>query len=169
MAGSVQLREALTTYTAYCGRHLTAQQETYVLRRAVGMNPVAAARMAGYRDPQKAVEEMANNPAVEDAIIYMRETQRQTAIAAGAITFTKDDATALYLQAHAKSENATEEIRAVDSLVKLHGLASPEKREVVVTSKEQLAAMSDAELAALAGDEILLDPEDYAEVIDVED
>ena len=94
----------------------------------------------------------------------MREMQRQVAVQAGAIEFTKDDATALYLEAHAKSATAMEEIRAVDSLVKLHGLATPEKVEVTVTNRSQMESMDDEQLMKLAGQEIHLSPDDYVEV-----
>lgn len=149
------------------GVRLTSQQETYVNLRTRGINPLAAARGAGYANPKKAVAELSTNKSVILSIGYFREMARATAIQAGAIEFTKDDATLLYLEAHTKAANATEEIKAVDSLVKLHGLASPEKVELTVTSREQLHTMSDAELMKLTGEEILLKPEDYHEVKDV--
>jgi hypothetical protein len=158
------LKETVNSYSAIGVGKLTAQQETYVQRRAIGMNPSAAARMAGYRNVKKALEELALIPEIEDAICYLREAQRQTAIDAGAIEFTKDNATALYLAAHAKAEDAQTEIRAVDSLVKLHGLAAPEKKEIQVTSREQLKGMSDEQLMSLAGKDIQLDPSQYVEV-----
>lgn len=160
------VRETLEGYASIGQGRLTAQQETYVQRRAVGLNPYASARAAGYRDPVKAVEELSLIPEIDDAIAYLREAQRVTAIQAGAIEFTKDDATLLYLQAHAKAEDAATEIRAVDSLVKLHGLAAPEKKEIKVTSSEQLRTLDDATLMELAGSEIKLDPSQYTEVSD---
>ena len=72
-------------------------------------------------------------------------------MSAGAIEFTKDDATSLYLEAHATSETAAEKIRAVDSLVKLHGLATPEKVEVQITSRSQMDALDDEALLKLTG------------------
>jgi rRNA maturation endonuclease Nob1 len=90
--------------------------------------------------------------------------QRQMAINAGAIDFTKDDATVLYLESHAKAETAAEEIRAVDSLVKLHGLATPERVEVNITRRDQLEEMDDKELLKMTGQDIQLSPADYAEV-----
>ncbi|HDR1870587.1 hypothetical protein ACFGWE_03605 [Pasteurella multocida] len=67
----------------------------------------------------------------------------------------------MYLQAHSHSANATEEIKAVDSMVKLWGLAAPEKKEVQITSKKQLETMSDAELQKHTGMVYDLDPSAY--------
>ena len=143
---------------------LTSQEETYVLHRTRGINPTAAARSAGYTKPAIAVADLSERADVQRAIAYFREMSRQSALAAGAMEFSKDDATALYLEAHAKSACAMEEIRAVDSLVKLHGLATPEKVEVKVTRVDQLESMDDEQLLKLAGKEIELDPSQYTEL-----
>ncbi len=143
---------------------LTSQEEVYVQRRAQGINPLAAARSANYEQPAKAVAMLAQREDVTLALSYAREMQRQIAVGAGSIDFTKDDATMMYLEAHATSETTADKIRATDSLVKLHGLATPEKREIVITGREQLQVMGDDELLALAGQDIFLSPEDYMEV-----
>ena len=143
---------------------LTAQEETYVQRRTQGINPSAAARAAGYRQPARAVAELSLREDITIAISYMREMQRQVAVQAGALEFTKDDATALYLEAHAKSGTAMEEIRAVDSLVKLHGLATPERVEISITNRGQMDNMDDEALLKLSGQDIQLSPSEYMEV-----
>jgi hypothetical protein len=159
--------ESMKGHYSGLGIHqLTSQEENYVLYRTRGLNPLAAARACGYSRPQKAVAELAQRGDVRDAIAYFREMSRQTAIQAGAIEFSKNDATLLYLEAHAKSATATEEIKAVDSLVKLHGLATPDKVEVQITRRDQLEALDDEALMKLAGQTIQLDPADYAEVSD---
>lgn len=140
---------------------ITSQEEQYVLMRARGLNPTAAARAAHYANPVGAVADLAQNPNVCRAIAYFREMSRQSALAAGALEFTKDDATALYLEAHAKSATATEEIKAVDSLVKLHGLATPERVELNITTRSQMESLDDEALLRLAGQEIALSPLDY--------
>jgi len=145
---------------------LTAQEETYVQRRTQGINPSAAARAANYKYPARAVAELAQREDINLAISYMREMQRQVAVQAGALEFTKDDATALYLEAHAKSATAMEEIRAVDSLVKLHGLATPERVEINVTNRGQMETMDDEALLKLAGQDIMLSPDSYMVVSD---
>ncbi len=154
------------SYNALGIGRLSIQEELYVQRRTQGLNPTAAARSANYSNPAKAVAELSEREDINTCISYMREMQRQTAIRAGAIEFTKDDATTLYLEAHATSETSAEKIRAVDSLVKLHGLATPEKVDINITSRSQMEQMDDEDLLKLAGQEIELAPEDYAVVND---
>lgn len=147
-------------------RHLSSQEEAYVMHCARGLNPSAAARSAGYPKPADAVAELSVRHDICKAIAYFREMTRQAALSSGAIDFTKDDATLLYLEAHAKSITATEEIKAVDSLVRLHGLAAPEKKEIKVTSRDELESLDSEELLKLSGSTINLNPEEYSEVED---
>ena len=150
------------------GIRLSSQEEYYVMLRVRGVNPSAAARSAGFKAPAKAVAELAENQGITQAIAYFREMARSQAVAAGAIEFTKDDATALYMEAHAKSATATEEIKAVDSLVKLHGLLAPDKVEVTITRRDQLESLSDEKLLEMSGHDLALDPSQY-EVIEEEE
>lgn len=147
-------------------KHLTSQEETYVLYRIRGINPKAAARSAGYPVPERAVADLGMREDITRAIAYGREMARQSALNAGALEFTRDDATRLYLEAHAKSATALEEIRAIDSLVKLHGLATPEKVEVSITRRDQLQQLDDEKLLEIAGQDITLNPEDYVEIVE---
>lgn len=158
------LQELSGSYAALGIGKLTSQEEVYVQRRTQGLNPKAAARSAGFSAPARAVALMADREDIRLAISYMREMQRQVAVSAGAIEFTKDDATALYLEAHATSETSAEKIRAVDSLVKLHGLATPERVEINITSRAQMDALGDDELMRMAGQDIILDASQYANV-----
>lgn len=148
---------------------LTSQEEHYVLLRTRGLNPLAAARSAGYHQPQQAVAKLAQREDVRDALAYFREMSRQTAIQAGAIEFTRNDATLLYLDAHSHAATATEEIKAVDSLVRLHGLATPEKVEINITARNQLEGLDDEALLRMAGQTIRLTPEEYRVLEDNED
>ena len=168
MIADLSLQTLSGSYASLGIGRLTAQEETYVQRRTQGINPSAAARAAGFRYPARAVAEMAQREDITLAISYMREMQRQVAVQAGALEFTRDDATALYLEAHAKSATAMEEIRAVDSLVKLHGLATPDRVEVNVTNRGQMENMDDEQLLKLAGQDIQLSPDEYVEVGDAE-
>lgn len=160
------LQEISGSYLSMGIERLTSQEEVYVQRRTQGLNPSAAARAAGFRYPARAVAELAEREDITLAISYLRDMQRAVAVSAGAIEFTKDDATALYMEAHATSETAGEKIRAVDSLVKLHGLATPEKVEINITSREQMDSMDDQALMEMAGQDILLSPDEYTEVHD---
>jgi hypothetical protein len=103
------------------------------------------------------------NPQIDVRLVQAREQVRRRSIMAGVkFNMTKDDAALMYMEAHAKADNATEEIKAVDSLVKLYGLAEPEKRDVRVGSLEQLRELDDEALMEQMGEEILLDPSEYA-------
>ncbi len=147
---------------------LTSQEEAYVRYCIQGINPSAAARSAGYSDPVSTLAEFAERDDIQKALAYGREMVRQAALNAGALDFKKDDATRMYLDAHSKAENATEMIRATDSLVKLHGLAEPEKKEIKITSRDQIQELDSAALLELAGSEIQLTPDQYTEVPDDE-
>ena len=142
-------------------RELTSQEEAYVRYCIQGLNPSAAARAAGYSDPITAVATFAEREDICKALAYGREMIRQTALASGAMNFTRDDATMLYLEAHSTAENSSEKIRAVDSLVKLHGLAEPEKKEIKITTRDQMQALDSDKLLEIAGSDLVLSPDDY--------
>lgn len=72
----------------------------------------------------------------------------------------------MYLQAHAHAPDAMTEIKATDSMVKLWGLAAPEKKEIEITNKKQLEMLSDAELQRLTGMTYNLSPADYVVACD---
>lgn len=141
---------------------LTSQEELYVQRRTQGLEPLAAARAANYQQPKKAVAALLEREDINLAISYARELQRQNNILS--YQFDRDDATAMYLEAHATAETSMEKIRAVDSLVKLHGLAAAEKKEITITSRKQMQQMGDDELLKLSGATYTLDAESYVEV-----
>lgn len=147
---------------------LTVQQEQYVMLRIRGLTPEAAAHHAKLPSDVASLYKMhEENPAIDAYLVQMREEVRRQSIRAGVkVNFTRDDAAIMYLEAHAKSANATEEIKAVDSLVKLFGLAEPDKKEVTVTSREQLKELSDDELMQMTGREIQLDPSQYISKVD---
>jgi hypothetical protein len=142
---------------------LTHQQEQYVRLRCRGLTPEAAAHAARLPSDTASIYQMhEENPLLDEYLLQMREEIRKQTVRAGVrVQFTKDDAALLYLEAHAKAKDATEEIKAVDSLVKLYGLAEPEKREVTVNSKADLQELEDKDLMALAGETIMLDPSEY--------
>lgn len=154
-------KDVVAEYAALSVRTLTSQEEVYVGHCIRGMNPTASARAAGYTNVMEVVAGFAERDDIQTALAHGREVSRQLALQAGALEFTRDDATRLYLEAHSTADTAAERIRAVDSLVKLHGLSEPEKKEITVTSKEQLRTMDTEELSRIAGSDILLDPSQY--------
>lgn len=143
---------------------LTHQQDQYVRLRCRGLTPQAAAHAVKLPNDDESLYRMhEENPMIDQLLLQMKDEIRRQSIRAGVqVMFTKDDAAVLYLEAHAKAKDATEEIKAVDSLVKLFGLAEPDKKEIAISSKQQLREMDDDALMQLAGEEILLDPSQYA-------
>ncbi|MGR3808633.1 hypothetical protein [Pasteurella testudinis] len=117
-------------------KSLTVKEERYIQLRLRGIPPTAAARKAGLPHDMASINALHDRkPQLDRAIIYYRERIRERAISDGVdITFTRADAHMMYLQAHSHSANATEEIKATDSLVKLWGLAAPEKKEIEINS-----------------------------------
>lgn len=132
--------------------------------RTRGLTPEAAAHAAKLPCTTDDIYRMhEENPAIDAYLVQMREEVRRQAIRAGIkVQFTKDDAALMYLEAHAKAKDAKEEIMATDSLVKLFGLAEPDKKEVAITNRNQLQELDDEALMQLAGEEILLDPSQYS-------
>lgn len=150
-------------------RRLSAQEERYVQLRVRGLLPLAAARGAGIR-----VKNMSDinalhdaNPHLDEALVAYRMAIREESISRGVeIEFTRNDATLMLMEAHTKAANTMEEVRAIDSLIKLHGIAAPERKEITatVTNISEIQQMSDEQLAALSGRTLLLDPTQYMEV-----
>ena len=142
---------------------LTSQEEQYVLLRCRGLTPEASATAVGLPADTKSLHSMhERKPAIDGALVTMRDKVRRASIMAGVrVNFSRDDAALLYLEAHAKSANATEEIKAVEGLVKLFGLQEPEKKELRIRSRADLLEMDDSELARVSGQDIPLDPSEY--------
>ena len=79
------------------------------------------------------------------------------------VKFTRANAHIMYMDAYQASANATEMKNTVDSLVKLHGLGTPDNATQVNinidATPKQLERMSDEELLKIAGkDAAYLEP-----------
>jgi len=145
-----QTRAELQSHMPYMGLNLgelTVQQEKLVLLIASGMTIAAAGRGAGYRTYDTALE-ASKRPAVMQALNYYREQMRET------VKFTQKNAHIMYMEAYTASATATEMKNTVDSLVKLHGLATPDNATQVninINNTKQLERMTDEELLEIAG------------------
>lgn len=143
-------RSELQSHLPYAGLHaneLSVQEERLVLFHLRGMSKAAAGRAAGYKDVDR-VYDIFKKDKIQKALAYFRNEMREE------VKFDKNTATSMYLEAHRKSANATEEKNVVDSLCKLHGLFMPENATQIninVEKVEQLERLSDAELLKLAG------------------
>lgn len=127
---------------------LTVQQEKLVTLMASGMSIAASGRAAGYASYPTALD-AAKRPAVQKALTYFREQMRET------VQFERQQAHSMYMEAYSSSATATEMKNTVDSLVKLHGLATPETAvQVNINLRQtakQLERLSDEELLEIAG------------------
>ena len=143
-------RVELQSHFPYAGVHLgdlSVQEERLLLFHLRGMTKAAAGRAAGYGDMDH-VYSLFKKPKMQQALTYLRGQLVEE------VKFDKQTATNMYLEAHRKSANATEEKNVVDSLCKLHGLFMPDNATQIninVEKVEQMEKMSDAELLQLAG------------------
>ena len=145
-------RAEMQSHYPYAGlqlNELSTQEERLVHFFLRGMSKAAAGRAAGYRN-QDSVYEVFKRPTIVKAVEYLRSEMREE------VKFDRTTATTMYLEAHRKSANATEEKNVVDSLCKLPGLFAPEQATQVninVDNLERLERMSDSELLKIAGSE----------------
>ena len=127
---------------------LTVQQEKLVMLVLSGMSIAAAGRGAGYSNTN-AVYDAIKRPKVAQALEYFREQMRED------VKFTRANAHIMYMDAYQASATATEMKNTVDSLVKLHGLGTPDNATQVNinidATPKQLERMSDEELLKIAG------------------
>ena len=143
-------RHELQSHFPYAGvklSELSVQEERLILFYIRGMSKAAAGRAAGYRN-QDTVYSVFQKPKIQQAVEYLRNEFREE------VRFDKNTATSMYLEAHRKSANATEEKNVVDSLCKLHGLFAPDQATQVninVDTVQQLEKLPDSELLKLAG------------------
>lgn len=147
--------QSLTPYMGLQLGALTAQQERLVLYMARGMTVAAAGRAAGYTT-QQAAHDASKRPAVQQALNYFREQMIEE------VKFTRLHAHQMYLDAYNAAATSTEMKNTVDSLVKLHGLATPDNATQININLNtaQLERMSDEDLLKLAGkDDRYLEPE----------
>ena len=147
-----QDRAEFQSHLPYAGLHLnelSVQEERLVLFHLRGMTKAAAGRAAGYRDVDR-VYSLFKTEKLQKALAYLRNEMREE------VKFDKNTATGMYLEAHSKAANSTEEKNVVDSLCKLHGLHIPEQATMIninVEKVEQLEKLSDAQLLKLAGND----------------
>jgi len=127
---------------------LSTQEERLLLFYLRGMSKAAAGRAAGYANAEH-VYKIFKKDKIQTALAYLRNELRED------VKFDRTQATTMYLEAHRKSINATEEKNITDSLCKLHGLFVPDKATQIninmAGAVEQLERLPDAELLKIAG------------------
>jgi phage terminase small subunit len=144
-------RNELQSHFPYMGlklNELSIQEERLILFYLKGMSKAAAGRAAGYQNMENVYAIFKREP-IEKAVNYLRKEMVEEC------KFDRNQATNMYLEAHRKSANSTEEKNVVDSLCKLHGLFAPENATQIninVDKVHQLERLSDDELVKLAGE-----------------
>jgi hypothetical protein len=139
---------------------ITAQERSFVNLVLRGVNPQSAAEMLGMQ--AKHGLELINEQRIQNHMDIVKPHFDPSLFHNPVdVKFTKNDAHMMYLEAHKKAKDATEEIKAVDSLVRLHDLLAPQKVEINVSGIDQLKDLDDAQLTELAGMDIDLDPNSY--------
>lgn len=128
---------------------LTHMQRLYVKARSEGASKTAAATAAGMANPKHNANKFEESEAVRDALRAIAE------ITADAIAFSRKDAHEMYMQAYYSAATAAEMVMAINGIVKLHGLAAPEVKELRHKHQgriehAQISNMPDSELAKLA-------------------
>ncbi len=147
--------QSLKPYMGLSSSDLTVQEERFVQLITSGMSIAAAGRAAGYNNRNHALE-VSKKPKVAQAIDYFRREFAEE------VKFTRKNAHVMYMDTWTSCANATEMKNTVDSLVKLHGLSTPEPSTQVniqINGVKQLERMTDEELLKIAGqDQDYLEP-----------
>ena len=162
----LSLVDALTAYTR--SDALTFQEQRFVMFCLKGLQPVAAARAAGYKgdfDGPKLLLKKKIRQAMQNVTEYELHDTRVT----------REKLTHMLFEAHSHAANATEEINAIRELGKMHGTYEATKiaQTIDVTAKvssvKQLEQLDDNQLAKIAGEKPLFDPEDAIEGVFTEE
>lgn len=103
---------------------LTHMQRVYVESRFKGMSKIASATAAGCANPQKNAYKIEDSVSVKRAMAEIRE------VGAAEVNFGVKDAYDMYMTAFHTAATSAEMTKAVDSMVKLLGLAKPEVKEI---------------------------------------
>ena len=141
----------------------TRQQEQFMLYFIKGLNATAAATAAGYTSPS-AGSNLLRDERIRAALDFLREKHFQE------VHISRDKLNAMLMEAHSHATNTLEEVAAIRELGKMNDLYADAKHRSAkvqvnigsqVTNVKEISKLSDEQLIAMVGDEIVLDPEDY--------
>ncbi len=128
---------------------LTHMQRVYVESRFKGMSKIAAATAAGCANPQKNAYKIEDSVSVKNAMAEIR------AVGAAEVNFGVKEAYEMYMTSFHVAATSAEMTKAVDSMVKLLGIAKPEVKEIHThhsgkVDHHKVVDLSDEELLKLA-------------------
>jgi hypothetical protein len=116
-------RQAAKQLTAYL-EPLTETQRIWVTCKLKGMTDVAAATAAGIANPKT------NGGQFRKSAACMEALKAGVEILANDVMFTRKQAHEMYMDAHRNAANSLEQVAAINAMVKLHGIAAPEVKEI---------------------------------------
>lgn len=129
---------------------LTYMQKIYVESIVKGMSKVASATAAGQPNPKK------NYVTLDKSATVLRALQEIREVTAGDIMFGVSEAHDLLMQAFHAATTSAEMTQAANALIKLHGTAKPEVKEIhqhlsgSVQHRASVTELSDEQLMRLA-------------------
>lgn len=130
---------------------LAPKQQLYVSARVQGSMPVVAARLAGYVNPDEAAAELEQDAIVRTAIEYMIRADAHSR------KVTRQDVVNGIKDAINIAGTAGEQIAGWREIARIEGHYAPTKVQVggeVKHIQEQVAGMTDAELAKAAAEDV---------------
>lgn len=123
---------------------LTAKEQLYLEARLNGSTPVAAARVAGYANPDEKASQLERDDRIATAMTYSLKVQRNQH------EWTYDDVMSGFQDAYHNAASATEQVMVLREVSKIRGFYAATKHEIDVTQKEQLERLDDDKLAEMA-------------------
>lgn len=135
---------------------LTQQEVIFVQSLLRGMPLLMAAQQSGV--PETEMKAFYAQPHIAAVLAHMRES-----LMTANVEINRDMLNLMLLEAHAKSANATEEVKAIRELGLMNGLYAAAKVEHTHTTApktaEQLKKLSSKDLARIAGEDDIIDGE----------
>lgn len=124
-------------------------QRIFVMCKLKGMSDVASATAAGLANPDRNAHNMKKSKSVQEAI------RKGIEALANEVMFTRHKAHDLLMDAHRNAATSTEQVLAIRELIKLHGVAAPEVKEIHqkhsgMIDHREVKELTDAELLKLA-------------------
>lgn len=123
---------------------LEPKEQIYLEARLNGSPPVAAARVAGYKEPEFQAQRLESDERMHTAIKYSLRVR------VNELQFTRDDVIRGLYEAVQNAATATEQVMAWREIAKILGHYAPTKHQFDIAKKEQLERLGDEELAEMA-------------------
>lgn len=134
---ATRVREALRA-------EMSPKEAVYVEARMNGSNPVAAARVAGFPNPDEDSIRLETRPLIREAM------KAHARVAMHRMALTRDDVLAGFLDAVNMAQTATELTGAWREIGKMIGAYEPKKIDLTIKGANAVKELSDEQLLELA-------------------